>query len=64
MGTVTSENRKEVRSRMASSGMLRRVAPVRTNGSEEPSSSFITVTRIGELGTDACCEEIPSEKGS
>jgi hypothetical protein len=36
---------------MASSGMLRRVAPVRTNVSEEHSSSFIGVTRIGELGT-------------
>jgi hypothetical protein len=36
---------------MVSSGMLRRVALVRTNVSEELSSSFITVTRIGELGT-------------
>jgi hypothetical protein len=36
---------------MASSGMLRRVALVRTDGSEEPSASFIRVTRIGELGT-------------
>jgi hypothetical protein len=31
--------------------MLRRVALVRTDVSEEPSSSFIRVTRIGELGT-------------
>jgi hypothetical protein len=31
--------------------MLRRVALVRTNGSEELSASFIRVTRIGELGT-------------
>jgi hypothetical protein len=31
--------------------MLRRVALVRTNGSEEPSVSFIRLTRIGELGT-------------
>jgi hypothetical protein len=32
-----------------SSGLLRRVALVRTDVSEEPSSSFIMVTRIGEL---------------
>jgi hypothetical protein len=31
--------------------MLRRVALVRTYVSEEPSASFIMVTRIGELGT-------------
>jgi hypothetical protein len=36
---------------MASSGMLRRVALVRTDVSEELSVSFIRVTRIGELGT-------------
>jgi hypothetical protein len=36
---------------MVSSGMLRRVAIVRTDVSEEPSSSFIRVTRIGEQGT-------------
>jgi hypothetical protein len=36
---------------MASSGMLRRVALVRTDVSDEPSSSFIRVTRIGELET-------------
>jgi hypothetical protein len=34
---------------MASSGMLRRVALVRTDVSEELSVSFITVTRIGEF---------------
>jgi hypothetical protein len=33
------------------SGMLRRVALVRTDVSEEPGASFIRVTRIGELGT-------------
>jgi hypothetical protein len=36
---------------MASSGMLRRVALVRTDVSEELSASFIRVTRIGELRT-------------
>jgi hypothetical protein len=37
--------------RMVPSGMLRRVAHVRTDVSEELSASFIRVTRIGELGT-------------
>jgi hypothetical protein len=36
---------------MASSGILRRVALVRTNVSEELSASIIRVTGIGELGT-------------
>jgi hypothetical protein len=36
---------------MASSGMLRRVALIRTDVSEELSASFIRVTRIGEIGT-------------
>jgi hypothetical protein len=36
---------------MVSSGILRRVALVRTDVSEELSASFIKVTRIGELGT-------------
>jgi hypothetical protein len=36
--------------RMVSSGMLRRVALVRTDVLEEPSASFIRVTSIGELG--------------
>jgi hypothetical protein len=35
---------------MASTGMLRRVALVRADVSEELSASFIRVTRIGELG--------------
>jgi hypothetical protein len=52
---------------MVSSGMLRRVALVRTDDSEELSASIIRVTRIGELGTTLAvtrnrlrCEEIPS----
>jgi hypothetical protein len=36
---------------MASSGMLRHVALVRTDVSEELSASIIRATRIGELGT-------------
>jgi hypothetical protein len=35
---------------MASSGMLHRVALVRTDVLEELNASFIKVTRIGELG--------------
>jgi hypothetical protein len=36
---------------MAFSRMLRRVALVRTDVSEDLSASFIRVTRVGELGT-------------
>jgi hypothetical protein len=36
---------------MPSSGMLHRVALVRTDVSEKLSASFIKVTRIGEVGT-------------
>jgi hypothetical protein len=36
---------------MVSSGVLRRLALVRTDVSEEPGASFIRVTKIGELGT-------------
>jgi hypothetical protein len=36
---------------MVSSGLLRRVALVRIDVSEEPGASFIRVTKIGELGT-------------
>jgi hypothetical protein len=45
----SSVNSKE--NRMASSGMLRRVALVRTYVSEKRSASIIRVSRIGELGT-------------
>jgi demethoxyubiquinone hydroxylase (CLK1/Coq7/Cat5 family) len=38
---------------MLSSGVLRLVALVRTDVSEELSASIIRVTRIGELGTSA-----------
>jgi hypothetical protein len=44
------DSRREDR-RMVSSGILRRVALVKTDVSEELSASFIRVTRIGELGT-------------
>jgi hypothetical protein len=36
---------------MVSSGLLRRVALVRTDVSEESDASFMRVTKIGELGT-------------
>jgi hypothetical protein len=45
-----------------SSGMLRPVALVRTDVSEELSASFIRVTRIDELGT--MLVGIPSHRAS
>jgi hypothetical protein len=53
-----------------SSGMLRRVALVRTDVSEELNVSFIEVTRIGELGTTLAVTSnrhslgIPSQRAS
>jgi hypothetical protein len=41
----------KLKNRMVSSGLLRRVVLVRIEVSEEPGTSFIRVTRIGELGT-------------
>jgi hypothetical protein len=50
---------------MVSSVLLRRVALVRTDVSQEPGASFIRVTKIGELGqhklqlaTDVRCEKM------
>jgi tetratricopeptide (TPR) repeat protein len=43
--------KKKIVRRMASSGMLRCVALVRTDVSEELNASLIKVTRISELGT-------------
>jgi hypothetical protein len=51
VNTFNSAFQSYTERRMVSSGMLRRVALVRTDVSEELSSSFIRVTRIGELGT-------------
>jgi hypothetical protein len=45
---------------MASSGMLRRVALVRSDVSEELSASFIREARIGELGTTLTGNVVPS----
>jgi hypothetical protein len=50
-----SNDVKYFKGRMASSGMLRRVALVRTDVSEELSASFIRVTRIGEIVFEEWC---------
>jgi hypothetical protein len=47
---------------MSSSGMLRHVALVRTDVSEELSASIIRVTRIGELGTLAITSNLRTLK--
>jgi hypothetical protein len=49
--TADDLKRSIITERMMSSGMLRHVALVRTDVSEELSASFIRVTRIGEAGT-------------
>jgi hypothetical protein len=46
---------------MVSSGILRRVALVRTDDSEELSASFIRVARIGELGTTLAVTSIQED---
>jgi hypothetical protein len=48
---IHADKQEKITRRMASSGMLRRVALVRTDVSEELSASFIRVTTIGEVGT-------------
>jgi hypothetical protein len=48
---------------MASSGMLRRVALVRIDVSEEPRASFIGVTRIGEIGTTLAVTHCHPDEG-
>jgi hypothetical protein len=47
----SNENKTIIYTRMVSSGMLRRVALVRIDVSNELSASFIRVRRIGELAT-------------
>jgi hypothetical protein len=51
---------------MASYGMLRRVAFMRTYVSDQPSASFIMVTRIGELGKTLAVnnKRLSSQRGS
>jgi hypothetical protein len=44
---------------MVSTGLLRRVALVRTDVSEEPGAFFIRVTKIDELGTTQAATEEP-----
>jgi hypothetical protein len=48
---------------MSSSGMLRRVAVVRTDVSEKLSASFVRVTRSGELGTMLVAQSVQFPRG-
>jgi hypothetical protein len=48
---------------MPSSGILYRVALVRTDVSEELSASVITVTRIGDVGTTLAVTSSPRTLG-
>jgi hypothetical protein len=63
-GIHVSEQSKHFGRRMASSGMLHHVAPVRTDVLEEFSASFIGVTRIDELGTTLAVISISSQRVS
>jgi DNA-binding TFAR19-related protein (PDSD5 family) len=47
---------------MASSSILRRVALVRTDVSEELSASFIRLTRIGKLGITLPIASVADER--
>jgi hypothetical protein len=49
--SITYKENSTLFGRMPSSGVLRRVAFVRTDFTEERSASVIRVARIGELGT-------------
>jgi hypothetical protein len=49
---------------MASSGMLRRVALVRTEVSEELTAYIFRVTRSGELGTLADVSNLRTQRAS
>jgi hypothetical protein len=49
---------------MSFSGMLHRVAPVRTDVLEELSASIIRVTRMGELGTTYAVIKHPRKRHS
>jgi hypothetical protein len=52
--------RTDMDRRMASCGMLRHVALIKTDVSEELSASFIRVTKIGELGTTLAITNVGS----
>jgi hypothetical protein len=62
LGHVRLEVFTAVTIRMVSSGMLRRVAHVRTDVSEELSASFIRVTRIGDEGGATFLRNVGSYK--